>query len=340
MTGTRRVPAYIVRTGLQAAVVAQLALGSPACGTAGNVGQGHLSVRSLSPGHLLRPGVSSSVIPATLTHDLTLGVSTDWGNVWNYRDPQFIYDAEQMYIAAHVIYRLTPRSCINATFPYSGRVGGWSDRSIERFHKALGMTNANREARPRNEVLIRIRPGNGEEIHFEGNEWGRSDIPLFFSYQITAGGDLLPALAVQVGMTLPTGEEKTLEGAGEPVYGTALLASKRMGETDLLLLAGLSFSYSRQDELAGVRLRREELTALAGCEYQWSQRTSVVAQYVIGTPVAESFYEFSDPIHELNIGFKRRLRDRVLLEWAFAENLFTFDNSTDVAMHLGMKVGF
>jgi hypothetical protein len=162
------------------------------------------------------------------------------------------------------------------------------------------------------------------------------DIPLYVAWLVTEGNGYQPAVTLHAGVTLPSGNGENVNGLDKPLFGVGMQASKRLGTSDNLLYLGLGLTHTEQDEMAKIDLEQQELTAMLGWEHEWSRRTSFLAQYLMSSPAAVDYYQFSEPAHELNVGIKHLLNDKTLLEWSFTENLFNFDNSTDVGMHLGL----
>ena len=60
-------------------------------------------------------------------------------------------------------------------------------------------------------------------------------------------------------------------------------------------------------------------------------------QYNASSAVAKDYYQFSNSIHELHVGFKKLFADGTQLEVALTENLFVFNNSADVGVHVGIS---
>lgn len=303
-----------------------------------NSGMGHLSIRSLSPGHLLRPNASIAVIPEEKNRgEIQLSTTIDWGNVWNYREDVFIIDGEWILVSAKCIIPANDAVQFGVIFPFSIRTGGFLDYPIEDFHKLIGLENDEREKFPRNNVLVKISGESGRKYSTTSGRIGVCDIPLFISWLLTHGSERSPAVVFQTGATIPIGDKTELEGMGNPIIGCSLLASKRVGHTPGFVYSSASISYCSTEQISGIEIREFEATAMLGFEYRAGKNTSLMAQYVYSSPVAKDFYEFSDPAHEINVGFKKRLSDGVVLEASITENLFMFNNSTDVGFHIGLS---
>jgi len=100
------------------------------------------------------------------------------------------------------------------------------------------------------------------------------------------------------------------------------------------MFAGLGFSYCPSDEIGALQLRKEEYSGLIGWEYEVSPSLSLIVQYLGSSPVAEDYAAFSEPCHEVSAGFKWRIKDAVVMEFAVTENVAIFKNSTDIGAHL------
>jgi len=305
----------------------------------GNIGRGHITVPSLSPGHLLRPSVVISKLTRSRKGEVELSSTVTWGNVWNYRENVFVYDAELVRFDTKLTWALSDGIKVGVLVPVSGRIGGAADEVIEDFHRALGLGDADRPARPRDEILIEITNAEGETFRRDEKYWGINDIPVFVTVLLTEGDACWPAAGLTFGGSVPVGDDEELFGVGEPVFGCGALASKRLNPTSAhIVTAGASFTFTPRDELAGIRLERVELAGLLGWEWQCSESVSVLGQYAVHSPVAKDFFELADPIHELNLGVKWDLSDHAQLEFSVTENLFAFNNSTDFGAHFGITV--
>jgi hypothetical protein len=54
--------------------------------------------------------------------------------------------------------------------------------------------------------------------------------------------------------------------------------------------------------------------------------------------LAKDYYQFSKRTFEMMVGYKRRIGDRLIVEIGYLNNLFNFDNSPDMGIHLGLTV--
>ncbi|TNF73278.1 MAG: DUF3187 family protein, partial [Bacteroidetes bacterium] len=66
----------------------------------------------------------------------------------------------------------------------------------------------------------------------------------------------------------------------------------------------------------------------------------LLGQYMFNEAVIKDLGKWSDPSHEINLGFKWKVSRGGTLEFALVENLFTFDNSPDFGIHAGYEQHF
>jgi hypothetical protein len=308
---------------------------------ADNIGGGHLTIRSLSPGHLLRPNVSLGSIPDLPPRRLRTTVSVDWGNVWIWEPDNYLLDGEWYHAAARFTYSFTEDLQATLAVPVVARTGGFADRLVEDFHDIVGLSNAGRESYPRDNVVIAIE--TGEEAAYVNDEPSRGigDVPLMVSWKLTPGDERIPAVALQLGMTFPTGDEDEFEGIGTYLFGGGVIASKRLPTWDrIIVFGGASVSYADRTEFQGIELIKEEYSGMVGLLYEWCPRTDWLAQYTVTSPFAREFHGLSAFTYELNVGFRRALNERSLLECSVTENMIRFDNSTDIGLHLAVTTQF
>lgn len=302
-----------------------------------NTGLGHFTLRSLSPGHLFRPNITMLEMTDLPKGAWRFATGVAWGNVWNFRYDEYIVDAEWVSVETRLSFGMGENIELGIALPVSARIGGTMDGPIEDFHKTIGFDNHGRELAPRDDVLIYMKHDDGTGYYVKGRSWGINDIPFFLSYRLTHGDLLIPATAIQAGVSLPVGDEDTLEGIGEPQYSLAVMISKRVADTRSLIFSGLGVSYTEQDEIVGMEINHEEFTGLIGMEFRRTATSSLILQYRVMTAVAKDYFEFSQESHEVNAGVKWQLKNGAILELSVIENLVNFENSADFGLHFGLS---
>lgn len=302
-----------------------------------NAVAGPLNTLSMSAGNLFRSSGCMPMPSYAPAKSWVLLTSFSWVNTWNVDQDHFMIDGEWLLLSERVSYMLTDDLELGGYIPFLARTGGCADSLIEGFHNTFDLGNARREGYPRNRSVVDIRSPAGRQTRWEGQQWGLSDISMFASWTLTRGGRLMPCIVLGGVATLPTGDEAQLLGSGEPVFGVSALLTKRIESSPWLLFLGTSASYSRDDEMAGIDIRRTQFAVLAGIAYEWNKRVSIILQNLSTSPIAENFHEFSKPSNELNLGLRVRAGSRGAWEISIQENLFYFNNSPDVGLHAGYR---
>ncbi len=266
----------------------------------------------------------------------SVGLEGSWGNIWNQEPESYTIDGEFVRVEPRLAYTLLPGFEIGIFLPVAGRMEGFADGFIENFHNLFNLNNAARDEFPRDRLLIEVTDKDGNRVTLNDDFWGINDLPVFASILLTEGTVLWPAVSSQLTITLPVGDEDKLQGLGTPVYELGTILSKRLGESRFIVYLGGSVSYCSRGDLIGIPLHKTIFSGLLALEYQLIEEFSLLAQYCISSPAAKNYYEYSEPINEINLGFKWRLTNSLLLELSIMENMFNYQNSTDIGMNVGL----
>ncbi len=299
-------------------------------------GWGHLALRTVSPGHLVRPNVGYANTEPIRAGGMAFRTALTLGNVWLRREGAYLMDGEWLVADLVLTHAVTESFRVSAGLPIIGRFGGFGDGAIEWFHRTTRIGNAHREDVPRNQFHIRIVGPEGEVVQDDEEWWGIGDVPLYATVIRRPTDAADPVVFANIGLTLPTGDEQRLAGLGRPLWGGSLLLFQRIGRSNWVAYGGGSVSYARTRELAGIELREAEFGALGGLRFEISERTALLAQYLLTSPVARDYYTFSDYTHEVQIGVKHRMGEHAIIEVAVVENVVRFTNSADVGIHAAL----
>ncbi|HXO19500.1 MAG TPA: DUF3187 family protein [Thermoanaerobaculia bacterium] len=227
---------------------------------------------------------------------------------------------------------------LEAVLPVIDAGGGYTDRLIEGFHSGFGLSQNERLTVPRNTYTVYLRSGATSLTREVAPGPALGDLVLGAKLALppTAG---LDRLAIQLLGKAPTGARDSLYSSGRPDLGVQLLGGrafarsslhftlsalalsswKELGTPSQLVLAG-SFAYERalfssysallQLDLSQSPFRREK-----------------------GSPLTANTYLATLAVHH-SLG-----RDRTLY-LAFTENLFSFDNTADAGLLVGVRRRF
>ncbi len=81
-------------------------------------------------------------------------ISLAWMNVWSLSNDGYLIDGEETQAELTLRYQLARNVQIGAALPYVVQGGGFTDASIEAFHRATGVTQGERDRYPRNTVNV------------------------------------------------------------------------------------------------------------------------------------------------------------------------------------------
>jgi hypothetical protein len=109
---------------------------------------------------------------------------------------------------------------------------------------------------------------------------------------------------------------------------------------DFYLYGSLGFGYFGSEHQAGIRYRPTQLSALGAAEWRFDTSLSLILQYLVTQGVVDSLGPFSTNSHEITLGWKGELTDRVVFEFGLIENLINFSNSPDFGLHAGVMFRF
>lgn len=253
----------------------------------------------------------------------------------------YFFDGEILRWSLSAAYGLTDTLELHVELSAHSRGGGFADGTIESFHDALGIGNADRNHFPQNNFQVLMRFGD-REFFLDGapanNVIGDTTFELKWrAPRAWHGWSGATALSVKA----PTGSQEHFGGSGEWDEQLAFFASRRTGPGWL----HLNLAYTL---LGGV----ENLPGF-GVDDLWTvvaayeipsphRRVNWVVQTTWGTSVFRdsTASDLSDPGYLVLLGARIPLGPRTILTAAVIENVVQFDNSTDVALHLGVSYRF
>jgi hypothetical protein len=333
-----RVPRATLPIALAAAGLLLAATASPQGWTTSDaVGLGPLLLRSQSPLSLLRYSPTPLAPVTTAKGEWYAGGLANWNNYYAYDPDRYVIDVEMLGVTLGASYGISDRVDVSATVPISYRGGGALDPFIERFEKAIGVPNEKRLLRPRNAMEIRIAGNDGAVFERSGGDagWGLEDANLAVRYQLSRGDRRRPAVLLGLGLNLPIGRQSSLRSSGGVDVATGIAVGQRLSRR-FHLYGTASVTRHATTEVAGVELTRLQWQLFGGVELRTSEVSSWLLQGMTISKGADEFGAFSKATHEVTFGYKRMLRDNLLVEVSILENLFVFDNSPDVGFHVGL----
>ena len=306
-----------------------------------NIGLGQFSVRPLSLHTMLRPGQTPNSLYVIEPGEFHATLAVGYANVWNSSTNKFLVDGEWGNLDVRLAYAVNNRIEVGFILPFSTRQGGFLDKTIDAFHETFRFESQGRGNAPENETAISFFDSTQESSFLaEGSSSGINDIPLFLVWHASEGDVSRPAIRLKSFVTLPVGEEDELEGAGEPVIGTGLMAAKRIGTSNHHLYGEIEYSYSDKKRWDGFELNQHMFGVTVIWEYRWSRRTSIVTQYNVVSGIAKDYDEWTNESHHVNLGIKRQINETVMVEISLQENIFHYNTSADIGINAAVSTVF
>ncbi len=316
-----------------------------------HVGYGPLGIRSQSPFQSLRLGITPRT-PSTLSsgeHQLRVGGT--WANTWANDeatfDPvggdlgDFLLDFESFDASLAYAYGLFDTLQLELELEQRWRFGGVMDSFIEGFHDLFSLGQAGREEFPRDQTNISVAARNGSpEVALLGSDAGGSfsrNLLLTVQHNITCGTSKWPALSWSATVRTSLGNPGDLEGDSVDV-ALSVAAARRFGRFYAYLTLG--YAWYGSNAVYGLDLERTQASVLAAGEWRFRPRMSLLIQYLGTQGVATDLGVFSDPSHEVVLGWKWEIRQAGVLEVGLLENIIEFSNSPDFGVHVGWTQRF
>ncbi len=253
----------------------------------------------------------------------------------------YFYDGETLRWNIRLHYGLTDTMELTLDTSIHNRGGGFGDGAIESFHNFFNMDNADRQRFPQDHFEVFLKMGNHE--FFQDGAPGHTVMgDTSLSLKIRApqpwhGWTVAGALEVKA----PTGNSHLFGGSGNWDEQVAGYASRKLGPGWLHLNAAYTF-LGDIDAMPGFETA-DLWTIVAGYEL-WTPHHKV--NWVLQTEIASSPFadatdtDLGDPSYLVLIGARIPAGSRGYLTFAAMENVFTFDNSTDIALHAGYTLTF
>jgi len=316
-------------------------LGQTAFAAVDNSGAGVLNVRSQAPIQNLRM-VMPLVSAGSVKPGWGFWAAAAWTNVWA-EEQEYYLDYEMLDGRVAVNYGFNEKIAVSLEYDNRSYFGGHLDGFIQGSHNAVGLSQNGRDSVSNN--LSRVgRVGDTVEER-KADIFNNNGISLTLSYELMKGDEIWPAvnLSTSVRYGLETGQ---VFSDNHPVdYGFSLGFGKRLFEK---WYSHLIFSYTFYDFDQGweepgfepIRLEDQQLGGLLSFGYEYSERLTILFEYMIYEAAVKDIRGLDKTIYEVHLGFKYRTENYGTVEFGLIENNGNFDNSPDFGIHLGWGYTF
>ncbi len=261
----------------------------------------------------------------------------EWNNV--YTTPAhygtFLLDYEGYMAGVRASVLVGDAVSLEVKVPVYYITGGKLDGSIEAFHSALDIGQHRRDEWPRNEThLMYVTPWGSKVV--AGSDAMRGaylgDISLGAAWHIRAGN---PSVGLRLTTVVPSADVPETSDSGSR-YTLQLTASWQHGS--FCGYHGIGYTRYNSTGIASLNLKKWRLSLLSALEYRINHDWSLIAHGMVASAAAD-YPRLDKNVIELSCGFKRRFENYVL-EFAFVENLFFYDNSPDIGFHVAVRMPF
>lgn len=200
---------------------------------------------------------------------------------------------------------------------------GFLDQIIDSFHDLFGLPDQGRSSAEQDQYSMRMRRGGQRLYRLDEDELGLGDLPVILTHRVRDEGDGGPAVAVRMGVELPTGSQKMGYGNGGLDYGVGAILERSLGRWTFT--GGIDWTQNAQPrswERADVAAK-DMAHVQSGVEYRWNDRVSLVGQLYWTSPMTRDFEveEFSREILDLSLGLAWGSADGPRWFAAFQEDL-------------------
>ncbi len=297
---------------------------------------GFFSLRSQSPIQQLRVGIQHHPPWTVPEGRWAIHFQYTWKNMWLYEENLFRVDGEVHEWVLRGAYGITDRLEVMAEIPVRYLTGGILDGLIEGFHDTFGYVQAGREKFPRDQFAVDIYvPQTGTRINLGASEagWQLGNLVFSATYAITRSRKQKFRAVLTGNIKFPTATTQHLFGSQNIDLGLSLGTGYSWSPLHIYYNAG--FLYYGDKEIMGIELRQWHLSMLLAFEFRKKgSRHSWIFQGLVESGVAVDYDEFAKRTSEILLGYKHYYSSGWTFGIGILENIFYYDNSPDVALHL------
>ena len=250
-------------------------------------------------------------------------------------------DSETLRLVFDFAWCIEPRWELGMAIPLMVQSGGFLDGTVERFHGFFNLSNGGREETPRNDYGIYVvRNAHFWIAHDRAPHVRFGDVVFRLKRLILSAGPPWPTISLTTAVKLSTGQFKHLTGSGGTDVQLALLASQRLGNRFYLHYNLARTRLGDPDHNAGFPIRSSIISQMLAIEYMTSSKLSIITQILSNTsPFPEGQLGPLDrTAYEINAGIIYALRPDTRFQIGIVENMTQYQNTPDVALHVGLEL--
>jgi hypothetical protein len=261
-----------------------------------------------------------------------------------YIGEQLVIDGETTRLTLAGRYGLTRDVEVGIEIPYVYHGGGFLDNAIIDYHDRFGFSPGRRDEAPNNRLLFKYRRRGVDQLKINSSGGGLGDIVLTGGLQLYNDAAPYPrAVALRVGIKLPTGDSGSLFGSGSTDLSLWLTGSDDfklpLGNGAIFAAAGLMAM--TEGNILPDQQRHWVGFGTVGLGWKPLSWFAIKFQIDSHTPLYEesSVKHLSANAGQLLIGGTFGLSERTSLDMAVSEDIIV-DTAPDVALHFNIRTLF
>jgi hypothetical protein len=288
---------------------------------------GPLQTTNRFPLHMmvLTPQAVRAELPEQNQWEITLAAEYS-STYFNFRNPSWdlVIDMEMLVADLSLVYGSTDNVAFRLNLPLISMQDGFLDGFLQNYHDFLGVSNYNREDRPKDDFEYRVTKDGEIWLRGEagGLQMGEAKISTQFSLpsMTLAGRDLAGSLLLT--LKIPTGDADKGLGSGRFDVGVFLPVHWKGTRWSTYMMPGSIWVGDPETIDAGVSARNS-LSLLAGAAFAYSDKWCWLAQlnYYSSPFEKTGLDELDKGTLELVFGVRRKVSRKLFWEFAFGEDL-------------------
>lgn len=244
----------------------------------------------------------------------------------------FTFDEETGTLLLGIHHGLGDRFEVGATLPVVLQYGGFLDSAIEFGERLLGLQNATRFQRPRNQTVFKITAPDGRTLERLVPGVGVGDVTLEAKGQMLVQHGAWPAVALSLALKLPTGGPTY--GSGETDLGGSLLVGWTMGRVALRFALDVDVP-TAPTAVVGISTRVYGAIQ-SGVAIELGRGVALQVQAAAHRPPLDLPGLWRNTYYVL-VGVTAALSRNLRLEAGLAENIFSPARGSDLTLLFGVR---
>jgi hypothetical protein len=287
---------------------------------------GPLQATNRLPLHLLFLKPRPVPLQGPARGELELDVAVEYSNTFfDHRNDRWdvLMDMETMVAEVSLVFSPASKTLLRLHMPLVSMGHGFMDGFLENYHDALGVSNYDRENRPKNDFAYRVTKDGRTWVQGETGTLQIADMSFSAQYELLqARGDLNMSASLMTSVKLPTGDPDHGLGSGAFDVGVFMPMRWSADPWTYFLMPGAAFIGNPRTGGADVSARNT-VALFGGLAYDYSPRTTLLVQLnYYSSPIEQTDLDDLDQgALELDLGFHRQLVENYVLEFVFGEDL-------------------